>query len=43
MTGARLMHEEGHSKLILGDCLEGLGREGGRRGVHDGVHMYTHG
>jgi len=41
MTRASSMHEEGHSKLILGDNFEGWGREGGRRGVHDGgTHVH---
>ena len=36
MTSASLMHEAGHSKLVLWDNLEGWGGEGGGRGVQDG-------
>ena len=43
MTSANLMHEAGHSKLVLWDNPEGWGREGGGRGVQDMGHMYTHG
>ena len=43
MTSASLMHEAGHSKLVLWDNREGWGREGGGRGVQDGgtpVHSW---
>ena len=43
MTSANLMHEAGHSKLMLWDNPEGWGREGGGRWVQDVGHMYTHG
>ena len=36
MTSASLMHEAGHSKLVLWDNPEGWGGEGGGRGVQDG-------
>ena len=36
MTSASLMHEAGHSKLVLWDNLEGWRREGGGRGFQDG-------
>ena len=39
MTSANLMHEAGHSKLMLWDNPEGWGREGGGRGAQDGGHM----
>ena len=39
MTSANLMHEAGHSKLVLWDNPEGWGREGGDRRVQDG---WTH-
>ena len=35
MTSASLMHEVGHSKLVLWDNPEGLSGEGGGRGVED--------
>ena len=41
MTTASLMHEAGHSKLVLWDDPEGWGGEGGGRGVQDGEHVYT--
>ena len=42
MTSARLMHEAGHSKLVLWDNPEGWGREGGWRGVQDGgTHVHS--
>jgi len=41
MANASLMHEAGHSKLVHWEYPEGWGREGGRRGVQDGGHMYT--
>ena len=37
------MHETGCSGLVHWDDPEGWDREGGRRGVQDGGHMYTHG
>ena len=41
MTSASLLHEEGHSKLVLWDDPEGWGGEGGGRGGQDwGTHMY---
>ena len=43
MTSASLMHEVGHSKLVLWDHLEGQGGEEGGRGVWDGgthVHLW---
>ena len=42
-TGPSLMHETGHSKLVHWDKPQGGDGEGGRRGVQDGEHMYTHG
>ena len=36
MTSASLMHEAGHSKLVLWDNPEGWGGEGSRTGVQDG-------
>ena len=36
MTRASLMHEAGHSKLVLWDNPEGWGGEGGHSGVQDG-------
>ena len=38
-----LMHETGCSGLVHWDDPEGRDREGGKRGVQDGGHMYTHG
>ena len=43
MTGAGLMHEVGHSKLVLWDDPEGWGREGGGRVFRLVGHMCTHG
>ena len=43
MTSANLMHEAGHSEIVLWDNLEGWSGEGGRRGFQGGGHMYTHG
>jgi len=41
MTSANLMHETGHSKLLLWDNPEGWDREGGGRGVQvGGTHVY---
>ena len=41
MTSASLMHEAGHSKLVLWDNLEGWDGEGGGRGVQDrGTHVH---
>ena len=37
------MHETGCSGLVHWDDPEGWDGEGGRRGVQDGEHMYTHG
>ena len=37
------MHETGCSGLVHWDEPEGWDGEGGRRGVRDGEHMYTHG
>ena len=36
MTSASLMHEAGHSKLVLWDNPEGWGGEGSGRGIQDG-------
>ena len=36
------MHETGCSGLVHWDDPEGWDGEGGRRGVQDGEHMYTH-
>ena len=41
MTSASLMHEAGHSKLVLWDDPEGWGLEGGGRGVQHGELMHT--
>ena len=41
MTSASLMHEAGHSKLVLWDNPEGCGWKGGGSGVQDrGTHVY---
>ena len=43
MTMARLMHEAGHSKLVLWDNPEGWGEEGCGKGFQDGrthVHLW---
>ena len=40
MTSASLIHEAGHSKLVLWDNPEEWGEEGTFR---MGKHMYTHG
>ena len=40
MTSASLIHEAGHSKLVLWDNTEGCGGEGEGRGIQDGG---THG
>ena len=40
MTSRSLMHEAGHSKLVLWDNPEGRGGEGGGKWVQDGGHMY---
>ena len=37
------MHETGCSGLVRWDDPEGWDGEGGRRGVQDGEHVYTHG
>ena len=36
MTSASLMHETGHSKLVLWDNTEGCGGGEGDRGIQDG-------
>ena len=36
------MHETGHSKPVHWDSPEGWDGEGGRGGIQDGRHMYTH-
>ena len=42
MTSASLMHEAGHSKLVLWDNPEGYSGEGGGRGVQDGgTHVHS--
>jgi len=41
MASASLMHETGHSKLVLWDNPEGWGGEGGGRGFRMGEHMCT--
>ena len=38
-----LMHDTGCSGLVHWDDPEGWDGEGGRRGVQDGEHVYTHG
>ena len=41
MTSASMMHEAGHSKLVLWDNPEGWGREGDERGIQDGgTHVH---
>jgi len=40
---SKSMHETGCSGLVHWDEPEGWDGEGGRRGVQDGEHMYTHG
>ena len=40
LTSSSLMHETGHSKLVLWDNTEGCGGEGEGRGIQDGG---THG
>ena len=43
MTSANLMHEAGHSKLVLWNNPQGWGGEGGAKGVQDGgthVHLW---
>ena len=37
------MNETGSSGLVHWDDPEGGDGEGGRRGIQDGEHMYTHG
>ena len=37
------MHETGCSRPVYWDDPEGQDGEGGRSGVQDGEHMYTHG
>ena len=36
MTSASLIHEAGHSKLVLWDNSEGCSGEGGGKGIQDG-------
>ena len=43
MTSASLMHEAGHSKLVLWDSGQGWGGEGGGRRFHHEEHMGTRG
>ena len=43
ITSPGLMHETGCSGLVHWDDPERFNGEGGRRGFHDGEHMYTHG
>ena len=38
-----LMHDTGCSGMVHWDDPEGWDGEGGRTGVQDGEHMYTHG
>ena len=41
MTSASLMHEAGHSYLVLWDNPEGWGKVGGGRAVQDGgIHVH---
>ena len=41
MTSASLMHEAGHSKLVLWDKPEGRGEEGGgKEGLGWGTHVH---
>ena len=40
MTSASLMHEAGHSKLVLWNNPEGWDGEGGGRVSQDGGHMH---
>ena len=37
MASASLVHEAGHSKLVICDNPEGWNEKGGGRGVQDGV------
>ena len=44
MISASLMHEAGHSKLVLWDNPEGWGEEGSGKGIQDGgthVHLWV--
>ena len=43
ITSPSSMRETGCSGLVHWDDPEGWDGEGGRRGVQDGEHMYTHG
>ena len=43
ITSPGLMHDTGCSGLGHWDDPEGWDGEGGRTGVQDGEHMYTHG
>ena len=42
ITSPGLMHDTGCLGLVHWDDPEGCDGEGGRRGVQDGEHMYTH-
>ena len=43
ITSPGLMHDTGCLGLVHWDDPEGWYGQGGRRGVQDGEHMYTHG
>ena len=43
MTSAHSVHEVGHSKPVYWEYPEGWNGEGGRKGLWDRGHMYTHG
>ena len=43
ITGLGSMHDTGCLGLVHWDYPEGWYGEGGRRGVQDGEHVYTHG
>ena len=43
ITSSGSMHDTGCVGLVQWDDPEGWDGEGGRRGVQDGEHMYTHG
>ena len=43
ITSPSLMHDTGCLGLVYWDDPEGWYGEGGRRGVQDGEHVYTHG
>ena len=42
ITSPGSMHDTGCAGLVHWDDPEGLDGDGGRRGVQDGEHMYTH-